>query len=56
MAMKKEKKHPRKPSAKANVATMEKYIKRCKEIDKENVKIRAENKKKEALKLKIKNM
>lgn len=51
--MAKLKKYPKKPKASASLATMENYLARCKEIDKENARIKADEKKRKALKDKI---
>lgn len=46
-------KYPRKPKASASVATMENYLRRVKEIDKENNRRKGEAKKAETLRKKI---
>lgn len=46
-------KYPKAPKASASVATKERYLARCREIDKENAKRKAENKKSEDLTKKI---
>ncbi|MDR1544463.1 MAG: hypothetical protein LBS50_08680 [Prevotellaceae bacterium] len=46
-------KYPRKPKTMASVASKEKYLVRCKEIDKENGRRKSENKKSEDLSKKI---
>ena len=51
--MKKLKKYPKAPKESASIETKKNYIKRCKEIDKENAKIKAEKKQSEALSKKI---
>lgn len=55
MAIRKKLKYPRKPKASASVATKERWLKRCNEIDKENSKREAENKRSKALTEKIRN-
>jgi hypothetical protein len=47
------KKYPKKPKASASVATMENYLRRRKEVDKENSRIKAEAAKKASLRKKI---
>jgi hypothetical protein len=47
------KKYPKKPKASASVATMERYLERCKEVDRHNNQVAAEKKKREALKKRI---
>ena len=54
--MAKLKKYPKKPKASASVATMERYLARCKEVDKENARIKKDAQKKEQLKRKIANV
>jgi hypothetical protein len=49
MAKLKMKSYPKKPKASASVAVKERYIARCKEIDKENTRRKAENQKSEKL-------
>lgn len=51
--MAKLKKYPKKPKATATVKQMENYLSKRKEVDKYNNQIKAEAKKKEALKKKI---
>ncbi len=51
--MAKLRKYPKKPKAKASAATLERYLQRCKEIDRLNAPIKAEMKKKEALQKKV---
>lgn len=51
--MAKLKKYPKKPKASASAATLENYLKKCKEVDKFNAPIKAEMKKREALKKKV---
>lgn len=46
-------KYPRKPKASASIESKENYLKRVKEIDKENAKRKALNKKSEDLSKKI---
>lgn len=46
---KKFKKYPKKPKASASVAVKENYIKKCKDIDKENSRIKSEKVKGERL-------
>lgn len=46
-------KYPKKPKAGASVATLERYIERCKEIDKENAKRKTQNAKLDALKKRV---
>lgn len=46
-------KYPRKPKASASIESKENYLKRVKEIDKENAKRKAFNKKSEDLSKKI---
>ena len=46
-------KYPRKPKASASIESKENYLKRVKEIDKENAKRKAINKKSEDLSKKI---
>ncbi len=53
---KKLKKYPKKPKANASLETMQNYLNRCKDIDKDNKAIVASNKKREELKKKIKNL
>ncbi len=53
MAKLKMKKYPRKPKAGASVATMTSWLKRKSEIDKENNRRKAENKKADTLRKKI---
>lgn len=48
------KSYPKAPKASASVETKQNYIKKCKEIDRENAKRLAEKKKSEALSKKIK--
>jgi len=52
---KKLKKYPKKPKASASMATMERYLEKCKDIDKMNKPIVAHNKKVEDLRKKIIN-
>lgn len=47
------KKYPKKPKATASVAVMERYLQRCKEIDKENAAKKKEADRKEQLRKKI---
>lgn len=49
-------KYPKKPKASASVATMERYIERTKEIDKENAKRKTQNSKADGLRKKISGM
>ncbi len=53
MAKKKMKKYPKKPKASASVETMQRYLERCKQIDKENKQIQAYNKKLDELRKKV---
>jgi len=53
---KKLKKYPKKPSASASLATLERYLDKCKEIDKQNKPIIAHNKKVEEAKKKVANI
>lgn len=53
MAKLKMQKYGKKPKATASVSTMENYIVKCREIDKENAKRKALNSKKEVLRKKI---
>lgn len=53
MAKMKMKKLPKKPKASSSVATKERYLARVKEIERENARRHAENKKSEALTKKI---
>ena len=53
MAKTKKIKYPKKPKASASVATMEKYLERVKEVDKQNQELEKEKKKREELKKKI---
>lgn len=46
-------KYPKKPKANASVQTLERYLERTKEIDKENAKRKALNAKRETLKKRI---
>lgn len=46
-------KYPKKPKQTASVATFVKYLERCKEIDKENAKRKAQNAKYETLKKRV---
>jgi hypothetical protein len=46
-------KYPKKPKANASVATMERYLQRCKDIDKVNAEKEKEAKKRESLKKSI---
>lgn len=46
-------KYPKAPKNSASVATKERYLERCREIDKENAKRKAENKKSDELSKKI---
>lgn len=46
-------KYPKKPKANASVPTLERYLERTKEIDKENAKRKALNAKRETLKKRI---
>ncbi len=46
-------KYPKKPKQSASVQTFERYIERCKEIDKENAKRKAQNAKRDALKKRV---
>lgn len=46
-------KYPKKPKANASVQTLEKYLDRTKEIDKENAKRKSLNAKRDALKKRI---
>ena len=47
------KKYPKAPKASASIEVKERYLQRCKEIDKENAKLKAEKKKSEDLSKKI---
>lgn len=47
------KKYPKAPKQSASIEVKERYLTRCKEIDKENAKREAERKKSEALSKKI---
>lgn len=47
------KKYPKAPKQSASIEVKERYLARCKEIDKENAKREAEHKKSEALSKKI---
>lgn len=47
------KKYPKAPKQSASIEVKERYLARCKEIDKENAKREAEKKKSEALSKKI---
>lgn len=49
-------KYPKKPAANASVATMENWIARTKEIDRENAKRKAQNAKAESLRKRISGM
>lgn len=53
MAKLKMKRYPKKPKSTASVATMENWLARCKEIDKENTRRKAENSKKDSLRKRI---
>jgi len=53
MAKKKLKKYPKKPKANASNETMQNYLNRCKDIDKDNKEIIAYNKKREELRKKV---
>jgi len=53
MAKLKMKKYPKKPKASASVDTLERYIDKTKEIDRENAKRKAINSKLETLKKKV---
>lgn len=46
-------KYPKAPKASASIETKERYLARCKEIDRENAKREAEKKKSETLSKKI---
>lgn len=50
------KKYPKKPKASASMGTLEKYLQRVKEIDKENNKRKSDAKKKETLKKKVQSI
>ena len=50
------KKYPKKPKASASVATMQRYLERCKEVDRHNARAAAEKKQKETLKKRIQNI
>lgn len=50
---KKTKKYPKKPKASSSLEVMQRYLERCKEIDKENKQIQTHNKKCEELKKKV---
>jgi hypothetical protein len=50
MAKVKLKKYPKKPKASASVEVMENYLRRCKEVDKENNKRKSDKKKAETKK------
>jgi cell division protein FtsL len=51
--MAKLKSYPKRPKASASVAVMERYLQRCKDIDKQNAEIKKEASRKEALKKQI---
>jgi hypothetical protein len=54
MACKKKlKKYPKKPKVSSSLEVMQKYLERCKEIDKENKQIQAHNKKCEEYRKKV---
>lgn len=53
MAKLKMKPYPKKPKASASVAVKEGFLAKCKEIDKENARRKAENKKSDELTKKI---
>jgi len=53
MAKLKSLRYPKKPKASASVATMENYLRRVSEVDKENRQRQAQNKKAEALRKRI---
>ena len=53
MAQLKMLKYPKKPKQSASVATKERYLSRVKEIDRENMRRKAENKKSDDLSKKI---
>ena len=46
-------KYPKKPKQSASAATLERYIARCKEIDKENGKRKSSNSKLDSLKKRV---
>lgn len=46
-------KYPKKPKASASVATMERYLERVKEIDRENARRKADAKKADSLRKRI---
>lgn len=50
------KKYPKKPKAGASLATLENYIAKCKEIDKENEQRKRDHKKRLDLKKKVQAM
>lgn len=56
MAKLKMKKLPKKPKAGASVRVLENYMRRVKEIEKENRRREAENKKQETLRRKVANI
>ena len=53
MAKLKMRRYGKKPKANASVSAMENYIAKCREIDKDNAKRKAENSKKDTLRKKI---
>ncbi|VBB45217.1 conserved exported hypothetical protein [uncultured Paludibacter sp.] len=53
MAKLKMKRYPKKPKATAGVSVMENYLNRCKEVDKENARRKAENGKRDTLRKRI---
>jgi hypothetical protein len=55
MALKK-KKYPKKPAAKASIATMQKYLDKRKEVDKYNAQLEKDKKTRETLKAKIRKI
>ena len=53
MAKLKMKRYPKKPKQSASASTMQKYLDRCRDIDKENAKRKSENSKAEGLRKRI---
>lgn len=54
--MAKLRKYPKQPKSKANVAVWERYLAKCKEVDKLNAPIKAAVKKKEAIKSQVQKL
>lgn len=54
--MPKLKKYPKKPKASASLSVMERYIERCKEVDRYNAALKKDEEKRKNLKKKITNM